>query len=259
MAARRTSECRCVSSATQCKSVYDVGASGAAEEYLHRRCRAARDGIVRVVEDVQHDIERPRIGYAFKRAQSGEPRRCGSRRFEDGDEPVNGSCANDREPCNCRVARDGAAGREVGDQLIDLFAGRRPDRHPDNLPSAIHNLQKELRWERLRLFGATVLYESGDAARRRPARASADRQDDDHDHGRAAARLERRDDGRLAGISRCCDHDSRADDVDVVYQRAVDAGGKPMLPICDTFYGIGWVGWPIPSATSGRFRRSGKK
>jgi PhnB protein len=37
------------------------------------------------------------------------------------------------------------------------------------------------------------------------------------------------------------------DDVDVVYKRAVDAGGKPMLPICDTFYGdrMGWVADPF--------------
>jgi PhnB protein len=33
------------------------------------------------------------------------------------------------------------------------------------------------------------------------------------------------------------------DDVDVAIQRAVDAGAKPMLPICDAFYGdrFGWV------------------
>jgi PhnB protein len=33
------------------------------------------------------------------------------------------------------------------------------------------------------------------------------------------------------------------DDVDVTYQRAVDAGAKPVLPICDAFYGdrTGWV------------------
>jgi uncharacterized glyoxalase superfamily protein PhnB len=33
------------------------------------------------------------------------------------------------------------------------------------------------------------------------------------------------------------------DDVDVAYQRAIDAGAKPMLPICDAFYGdrFGWV------------------
>ena len=33
------------------------------------------------------------------------------------------------------------------------------------------------------------------------------------------------------------------DDVDIAYQRAVDAGAKAMLPICDTFYGdrMGWV------------------
>ena len=37
------------------------------------------------------------------------------------------------------------------------------------------------------------------------------------------------------------------DDVDVVYQRAVDAGGKPMLPLCDAFYGdrTGWVADPF--------------
>ncbi len=37
------------------------------------------------------------------------------------------------------------------------------------------------------------------------------------------------------------------DDVDGVYQRALDAGGTPMLPICDTFYGdrMGWVGDPF--------------
>ena len=37
------------------------------------------------------------------------------------------------------------------------------------------------------------------------------------------------------------------DDVDAVYQRALDAGGKPMLPICDTFYGdrMGWVADPF--------------
>jgi PhnB protein len=33
------------------------------------------------------------------------------------------------------------------------------------------------------------------------------------------------------------------DDVDLAYQRAIDAGAKPMLPICDAFYGdrFGWV------------------
>lgn len=33
------------------------------------------------------------------------------------------------------------------------------------------------------------------------------------------------------------------DDVDVAYQRAVDAGGKPMLPVGNAFYGdrTGWV------------------
>jgi PhnB protein len=33
------------------------------------------------------------------------------------------------------------------------------------------------------------------------------------------------------------------DDVDEAYRRAVDAGGKPMLPLCDAFYGdrMGWV------------------
>jgi PhnB protein len=33
------------------------------------------------------------------------------------------------------------------------------------------------------------------------------------------------------------------DDVDAAYQRAVDAGAKPMLPLCDAFYGdrMGWV------------------
>ena len=33
------------------------------------------------------------------------------------------------------------------------------------------------------------------------------------------------------------------DDVDSAYQRAVDAGAKPMLPLCDAFYGdrCGWV------------------
>jgi uncharacterized glyoxalase superfamily protein PhnB len=33
------------------------------------------------------------------------------------------------------------------------------------------------------------------------------------------------------------------EDVDVSYQRAVDAGGKPILPLCDAFYGdrSGWV------------------
>jgi PhnB protein len=37
------------------------------------------------------------------------------------------------------------------------------------------------------------------------------------------------------------------DDADLVYQRAVDAGGKPMLPIGDTFYGdrMGWVADPF--------------
>lgn len=37
------------------------------------------------------------------------------------------------------------------------------------------------------------------------------------------------------------------DDVDAVYQRAIDAGGKPMLPICDAFYGdrTGWVADPF--------------
>ena len=33
------------------------------------------------------------------------------------------------------------------------------------------------------------------------------------------------------------------DDVDAAYQRAIDAGAKAMLPICDAFYGdrFGWV------------------
>jgi uncharacterized glyoxalase superfamily protein PhnB len=33
------------------------------------------------------------------------------------------------------------------------------------------------------------------------------------------------------------------DDVDVAYQRAIDAGAKPMLPLTDSFYGdrFGWV------------------
>jgi len=33
------------------------------------------------------------------------------------------------------------------------------------------------------------------------------------------------------------------DDVDVAVQRAVEAGAKPVLPICDAFYGdrFGWV------------------
>ena len=37
------------------------------------------------------------------------------------------------------------------------------------------------------------------------------------------------------------------DDVDAVYQRAVDAGGKPMMPIGDAFYGdrTGWVADPF--------------
>ena len=37
------------------------------------------------------------------------------------------------------------------------------------------------------------------------------------------------------------------DDVDTVYQRAVDAGGKPMMPIGDAFYGdrTGWVADPF--------------
>jgi PhnB protein len=37
------------------------------------------------------------------------------------------------------------------------------------------------------------------------------------------------------------------DDVDTVYQRAVDAGGKPMLPIGEAFYGdrSGWVADPF--------------
>jgi PhnB protein len=37
------------------------------------------------------------------------------------------------------------------------------------------------------------------------------------------------------------------DDVDVTYQRAVDAGGKPMLPVCDGFFGdrMGWVADPF--------------
>jgi len=37
------------------------------------------------------------------------------------------------------------------------------------------------------------------------------------------------------------------DDVDVAIQRAVDAGAKPMLPICDAFYGdrFGWVTDPF--------------
>jgi PhnB protein len=37
------------------------------------------------------------------------------------------------------------------------------------------------------------------------------------------------------------------DDVDTVYQRAVDAGGKPMMPICNAFYGdrTGWVADPF--------------
>jgi PhnB protein len=73
-----------------------------------------------------------------------------------------------------------------------------------------------LRWERLRLFGATVLYEAamphGDGLHAHLQIG----QDDDHDHGRAAA-------------------------------RTVDAGGKPMLPICDTFYRdrMGWVADPF--------------
>jgi len=37
------------------------------------------------------------------------------------------------------------------------------------------------------------------------------------------------------------------DDVDTVYQRAVDAGAKPMMPIGDAFYGdrSGWVADPF--------------
>jgi PhnB protein len=37
------------------------------------------------------------------------------------------------------------------------------------------------------------------------------------------------------------------DDVDAVYQRAVDAGGKAMMPVGDAFYGdrTGWVGDPF--------------
>src|SRR5919109_564510 len=37
------------------------------------------------------------------------------------------------------------------------------------------------------------------------------------------------------------------EDVDVVYQRAVDAGGKPMMPVGDAFYGdrTGWVADPF--------------
>jgi PhnB protein len=37
------------------------------------------------------------------------------------------------------------------------------------------------------------------------------------------------------------------DDVDAVYQRAVDAGGKPMMPVGDAFYGdrTGWVADPF--------------
>ena len=37
------------------------------------------------------------------------------------------------------------------------------------------------------------------------------------------------------------------DDVDAVYQRAVDAGGKPMMPIGEAFYGdrTGWVADPF--------------
>jgi PhnB protein len=33
------------------------------------------------------------------------------------------------------------------------------------------------------------------------------------------------------------------DDVDVAYQRAIDAGAKPMLPLTDAFYGdrFGWI------------------
>lgn len=33
------------------------------------------------------------------------------------------------------------------------------------------------------------------------------------------------------------------EDVDAMYQRAVDAGGKPIMPVCDAFYGdrSGWV------------------
>jgi uncharacterized glyoxalase superfamily protein PhnB len=33
------------------------------------------------------------------------------------------------------------------------------------------------------------------------------------------------------------------DDVDEANRRAVDAGGRPMLPLCDAFYGdrMGWV------------------
>ena len=37
------------------------------------------------------------------------------------------------------------------------------------------------------------------------------------------------------------------DDVDTVYQRAVDAGAKPMMPVCTAFYGdrSGWVRDPF--------------
>ena len=37
------------------------------------------------------------------------------------------------------------------------------------------------------------------------------------------------------------------DDVDTAYQRAIDAGAKAMLPLCDSFYGdrFGWVADPF--------------
>ena len=37
------------------------------------------------------------------------------------------------------------------------------------------------------------------------------------------------------------------DDVDAAYQRAVDAGGKPMMPVRDAFFGdrMGWLADPF--------------
>jgi PhnB protein len=49
------------------------------------------------------------------------------------------------------------------------------------------------------------------------------------------------------------------DDVDIVYQRAVAAGGKPMMPIGDAFYGdrTGWVADPFGLGDLDGQRRAG--